>query len=277
MKPGAGSAQHRLAEALLVVALLAIAALTLGAAPAPGAPAGPRIVVLGSLADVLRNVALYLPLGVALALRGAGPRFTTLLGCGLAAAIELAQLGIPGRASSPDDVLANTLGAWLGHALVRTAPLWLAPAPASARRLERLALAVWLGCIVASAALSVPALTPGPWYAHWNPALGNLVPYTGPVREATLGGQALRHGTLADAAAARAALAAGDALSVRAISAGPAPEFEAIFLISDAADRELALLAIEGEDLVYRLRSRSRALGLEPVVLRARPMRQRKT
>jgi len=265
-----GNAQRRFAEGLIGAALLAIAALTLGPAPAPGVPAGPRIVVLGSLADVLRNVALYLPLGVALALRGAGTRLSWLCGFGLAAGIEIAQLAIPGRASSPDDVLANALGAGLGHALVRTAPRWLAPARESARRLERLALGVWLASVFASAVLTTPALTAGPWYAHWNPALGTLAPYPGPVRAATLGGQALVHGPIAEVAAAREALDSGDALRVRVISAGPARGFEGIFLVSDARDRELLLLALDREDLVYRYRSRARAFGLEPAVLRVR-------
>jgi hypothetical protein len=251
---GAATAQRRFAEALLVAALVAIAGLTLGPAEGSGAAAGSRIVVLGSLADVLRNVALYLPFGSALALRGVGSRFTWLLGFVLAGGIEIAQLGIPGRASSPDDVLANALGA--------------GPAPAWVRRCERLALGVWLACVLASAVLSVPALTPGPWYAHWNPALGTLVPYAGPVREATLAGQALAHGTLRDAPAAREALAAGEPLRVQLVSTGPSSEFEGIFMLSDAADRELALFAIEGEDLVYRIRSRARVLGLEPAVLR---------
>ena len=56
---------------------------------------------------------------------------------------------------------------------------------------------------------------------------------------------------------------------MRAISAGPAAGFEAIFLISDERDEELVLLALDGEDLVYRYRSRARVLGLEPAVLRA--------
>lgn len=271
MTVAAGAARRRLAELLVVFALLAIAGLTLGPEPTPGG--GPpvfRIVVLGSLADVLRNLALYLPLGAALALRGVGARATFGIGFALAAAIELAQLRIPGRASSPDDVLANTLGAGLGFALVRSAPLWRSPGAAAARRLERLALALWLACVLASAVLTAPALTPAPWFAHWNPELGTLVPYSGRVSEATLAGQALTHGTLRDAEAARAALAAGEALEVRLVSTGPSGEFEGIFLISDAADREVALLALEGEDLIYRVRTRGRALGLEPAVLRAR-------
>ena len=124
---GSTAAQRRIAEALLAASLLAIGALTLGTAPTGGGPPGSRVVVLGSLADVLRNVALYLPLGAALALRGARARSAWLVGFGLAALIELTQLAIPGRASSPDDVLANALGAGLGHAWLSSAPRWLLP------------------------------------------------------------------------------------------------------------------------------------------------------
>ena len=209
MSRGGGGTQRRRAEALLAAALLAIAALTLGPEPAPAEFAGPRIVVFGSLSDSLRNVALYLPLGVALALRGAGARLTWLCGFGLAAAIEIAQLAIPGRTSSPADVIANALGAGLGHALVRTAPRWLAPARATARRLELVAASAWIATLVLTGVLTAPALSTASWYAHWNPDLGTLVPYAGRVLEATLAGQALAHGEIADAAAARASSARG--------------------------------------------------------------------
>ena len=87
--------------------------------------------------------------------------------------------------------------------------------------------------------------------------------------EATLARQTLAQGRIADAAAARAALDAGETLRVRAVSVGPAAGFEGIFLISDEGGAEIALLALDGEDLVYRYRSQARRLSLEPAVLRA--------
>lgn len=69
------------------------------------------------------NIALFVPLGVLLPLALGPGRTLTPMGAGLVGLaasllIELAQLGIPGRVSSPFDVLANTLGAALGAVLL---------------------------------------------------------------------------------------------------------------------------------------------------------------
>ncbi len=72
--------------------------------------------------NVLGNVAVFFPIGFSLA--GAlGPvsRVRQVSGAvglciGLSLAIELAQLGIPGRATDVDDLVFNTLGAALGAA-----------------------------------------------------------------------------------------------------------------------------------------------------------------
>jgi glycopeptide antibiotics resistance protein len=72
--------------------------------------------------NVLGNVAVFFPIGLALAgALGPGSRARQLggaigLGAGLSLAIELAQLGIPGRATDVDDFIFNTLGAALGAA-----------------------------------------------------------------------------------------------------------------------------------------------------------------
>jgi VanZ family protein len=263
----AGALRRRLGDALLVVALACVAVLTL--TPTPGSEAGPRFAVLGSLADLLRNLALFVPAGAALALRGAPARLAWRGGLALAIGIELAQLAIPGRATSPDDALANALGAGLGHAWVTSAPRWLRPAPAAARRLELAACAVFAAAVVLTGVLTQPALPPLPWHAHWNPSVGSLVPYAGPVRGAALAGQPLPHGALLDPAAAREALLAGRPLRVRVTASGAASGFQAIFLVTDAKEEEVALLGLSGDDLVYRSRSRARAVSLESSVLRA--------
>jgi VanZ family protein len=264
-----GRAQRLLADLLLAASLLAVAGLTLLPTPVPPGQGGPRIVVLGSLADLLRNVLLFVPLGVAFAWRGVSLRAACGIGFALAAAIELAQLAIPGRATSPDDALANALGAGLGHAWLTSAPRWLRPAAATARRLELAAGLLFTATLLLTAALTRPALPGGPWYAHWNPSFETLVPYAGPVRDARLAAASLPHGPLAAAGAARAALLAGETLRVRLEPRGPADAGGAVFLLSDARDREVALLGFEGDALVWRVRSRARALGLEPALLRA--------
>ena len=85
--------------------------------------------------DVLGNIAgntlLFVPLGAALCVLGLRIRTTILAASGLAALVEAAQLLVPGRTTSVDDLLLNTLGALLGHLLVAA---WLRSRPPSAAR-----------------------------------------------------------------------------------------------------------------------------------------------
>ncbi len=84
----------------------------------PAASGSARLLVV----NVLGNVAVFFPIGFSLAgALGPGSRVRQVGGAiglcvGLSLAIELAQLGIPGRATDVDDLLFNTLGAALGAA-----------------------------------------------------------------------------------------------------------------------------------------------------------------
>jgi glycopeptide antibiotics resistance protein len=69
------------------------------------------------LLGVIGNVVLFAPLGAVLRVRGVGLRRTAVLGLVLSTAIELTQLGVPGRTTSVDDVLLNTLGIVAGSLL----------------------------------------------------------------------------------------------------------------------------------------------------------------
>jgi glycopeptide antibiotics resistance protein len=75
--------------------------------------------------DVLGNIAVFVPLGAALAVatsppgpkrRFGGRWWLRMIGVGLllSLGIELFQLAIPSRATDVDDVILNTLGAMLG-------------------------------------------------------------------------------------------------------------------------------------------------------------------
>ncbi len=75
------------------------------------------------LADLLGNIALFAPFGIVLGVRGLGGRQAVLLGCALSTAIELTQLFVPGRTTSVDDVLLNTLGTALGFLVGRRVPV----------------------------------------------------------------------------------------------------------------------------------------------------------
>jgi Concanavalin A-like lectin/glucanases superfamily/VanZ like family len=66
--------------------------------------------------DVLANILLFAPLGMALLLRGVGGGRGLMLSTGLSLTVEVAQLWIPGRDSAFTDVASNTLGAAVGIA-----------------------------------------------------------------------------------------------------------------------------------------------------------------
>ncbi len=76
----------------------------------------------GLAANVLGNVALFVPFGGALAARlGGRPLLTVLAGVLLSVSIEAVQLAVPGRWTSTDDVLLNSGGAALGYLVWRVA------------------------------------------------------------------------------------------------------------------------------------------------------------
>jgi glycopeptide antibiotics resistance protein len=75
--------------------------------------------LLELLVESAANILLFIPLGVALGLRGMSKTKTALLAFVLSTVVEVAQLlVVSGRTTSVDDVFLNTLGAVLGHLLL---------------------------------------------------------------------------------------------------------------------------------------------------------------
>jgi glycopeptide antibiotics resistance protein len=75
------------------------------------------------LLEEAANILLFVPFGATLRLRGFGIGKAALTALALSGGLEIAQLFfVPGRTTSVDDVLLNTLGATLGYALLS---LWV--------------------------------------------------------------------------------------------------------------------------------------------------------
>lgn len=75
--------------------------------------------LLELLVESAANILLFIPLGLALGLRGMSKMKTALFALALTAVVEAAQLlVVSGRTASVDDVFLNTLGAVLGHLLL---------------------------------------------------------------------------------------------------------------------------------------------------------------
>ncbi len=125
---GSRSAQSRSGSAVALAAVVTtILLLTLWPSDPRPAFADDRFSARFGLADAVRNLLLFVPLGLALAHRGTGILGVVLRAALLSAVIELAQMHIPGRFANVSDFASNTAGALLGVILVRTAPRWLWP------------------------------------------------------------------------------------------------------------------------------------------------------
>jgi glycopeptide antibiotics resistance protein len=74
------------------------------------------------LLGMIANFFLFLPLGGALRWEGLSIRAAVLAACCLSTAVEITQwLVVPGRTTTVDDVLLNSLGALCGYVLARAA------------------------------------------------------------------------------------------------------------------------------------------------------------
>ena len=116
-----------------------------------------------SLADAFANMVLFIPLGVALRLKGNAPHCVLLCAATLSLSVELAQFAIPGRNPSLGDFIFNTLGAAIGGAVLRQARLWVSPGPRVASRLSLVAALV-AGTVLAMTDVLLTASLPQTTY-----------------------------------------------------------------------------------------------------------------
>jgi len=223
----------------------------------------------GALADGVLNAALFLPLGAALSVAGWRPWRTIALGALLSCGVETAQFVIPGRDPSLSDVLFNTLGTALGVALAHSAPAVWRPTP---RRANVLSIAGALGAasvITLTGVLLTPSFPEDVYYGGWTPRFGHLEWYGGRVLQASVDGLAIPDGVLASSSQVRQQLLADAAIHVVA-RAGPRPQGVApLFTIQDQHQREILLLGVDGDDVVFRYRTRAVAWGLIGPEIRA--------
>lgn len=262
--------RHHFAGLLLLAAIALILLATLR--PVVGVQEGFLFacVICGSrgLADAVLNVALFLPLGAALALYGWRLSRACLAALLLTAAIEFAQLFIAGRDASLADVLFDTLGVVFGFACLRTTPIWL---HANRRVASRLSLS---GAVVAAAVFGLtgyllqPSLPPSTYFGQWTPNLGHLEWYRGRVLQATLGARELPSERLQAVEQVRSLLLAGAPLEVRAVAGPQTERLAPIFSVFDERQREIFLLGADRDNLVFRYRTRARGVRLDQPDLR---------
>lgn len=202
INPAANNLSQRWAGptlAAVTIGILAVTLVPLRPQPRPDLWAGGPTAHLLALAagqsspnDVLNNVLLFLPLGVALALllhavlpglgvvRRAG--LVALGAASLSLGVEVAQLYLPERVAALADVAANTGGALLGAACLGLALVW-----GASRRALVSGMLIYLAAALATAAQIQTATRLDSWDPGYRLLLGNegngRRPWSGTVHE----------------------------------------------------------------------------------------------
>jgi len=224
----------------------------------------------GTIADAILNIGLFLPLGAALRIDGWLPRRGIALGVLVSIGVESAQFFIPGRDPSLSDIVFNTLGTALGVVIGRSTILWSRPNRPLAGTLS-ISATLGAGSVLAlTGVLLGPAFPEDTYYGGWTMHLSHLEWYGGRVLQASVDGLDIPPGVLTNSLQVRQHLIANEAIHVSAL-AGPRPSALApLFTLHDGHQREILLLGIDGDDLVYRYRTRAIVARLRGPEIRIR-------
>ena len=261
--------RQRLLRALppaLAVGLIALLTLEPRPLQAPLSASTPwHCLLCGGLGtvDVVLNLALFVPLGLALGRLGFTLKKGALIGFGLSCTVELLQATIvAGRDSSLSDLVTNTAGTLIGAALAGALPSLVSPSHRAARRLAAAAAAVWLLVLLFTAWAIRPAPAAGRTVLRSAPVLPNLDRFVGRVSTIVLNGTSEGPGPI-ESSRIREALAAGS-IGLEA-EATLRTWTDILAPIVDVADEEwnaVAQLGQLGQKVTFSVRSRSARLRL---------------
>jgi hypothetical protein len=232
-----------------------------------------------ALAEVIQNLLLFIPFGLALAWGGGRRRSLLVLllwGLALSFTVEFLQQWIPGRDPSVGDIVNNGASTLLGGALFWSAKRWLYPpeqrAPWFALGAALVAATAWLG----TGWLLQPSFPQTTYYDRWTPDIPQWPNYDGHVIWATLGPMVLEQGAIGGGERGGGrelghALLAADAPVLVHLSAGPPTDGRApVLTINDIHHRDILIVGVDREDLLTLYRTRAAALTLARPDLRAR-------
>lgn len=249
---------------ITIVSLAAIAFATLLPGP-PAAPGSHLCLACGSFGGVnaILNVFLFVPLGLGLALSGYPGKRAVLIIFALSAMIEVTQLAIPGRYSTIGDVLTNTIGGAVGFAASRYARVWLLPSPRIATSFFVGWCAFWLSVQAASGFAFTPSVPDSRYYyGQLARKLGHFAVFRGRVLGASIDGVSITDSRLSDADSVGHRLRGGGTVAVTVVSGGLTNDIAPIVRVADAEEREIALLAQDGQELLFGVRTGAAILRL---------------
>ena len=215
------------------------------------------------LLDVIANVLLFIPLGMALRSGGVSLRTALLVVIATTWTVEALQyFVIVGRTSTIADIAINTAGGWIGFACLDVVTGWLRPSPKTARMLAWTTAVLWVANAVFTMFAFQPSMTAEQLYAQIAPDRGDFEQFRGTVARADVNGALVFVGQMPDGFTAK--VWEGQPLELTA-QVGPAPPVtrpSLIFALVDGATNEIAALIESRVDLAYRTRTRANAFKL---------------
>lgn len=218
--------------------------------------------------DAVLNILLFAPLGFLLQGRRWSVLRVALLGLLLSSSIEVAQHFIPGRYSNLGDVVWNTAGTLAGVWVRSIRAAWLPPFPTRGRAIGNGAVALAVGATFAFGWLMEPDWPAERYWGQWTPDLAFMDQYGGTVLDARLDTMPIPPGRFPERHHPRALLFGDWTMDATAVKGLPPRSIAPILNLYDGRHREVTMLGAIGEDLVYRERSRARALRLDQPDLR---------
>jgi hypothetical protein len=242
---------------ITIVSLIAIAAATLSPESSP-AMESHFCLICGSVGtvDAVLNLILFVPLGVGLALSGVRARNALICMFAFSALIETTQLFlISGRDATIGDVLTNTIGGSLGFAIGRYHALWLSPPPRVAKSLALGWATIWLIIQVISSYGFTLSLPHSQYYGQIARELGNFAVFPGTVLSARIDSVPITNTALADSRAVELLLVANATVTASIVPGKPTPKIAPIARVVDARQREILLLAQDGDHLIFGVRT----------------------
>lgn len=208
----------------------------------------------GGAADVLLNILLFLPLGVALAALGWSRAPTLLVVIAISTAIEVYQgAALIGRDACLGDVLSNSTGGMVGWATYfGLAALWR-PTPRFARRGVAISLTIMTALWIATAAGLQPSLTERyPWIGQPMNAARGPQPFPGTMQRAMIDGIEIHNEEMSQHAPWRDSIAIE--LNVTRTSAERYSRGIVLLRIVDTARTVQVAMDQKGDDAWLRLR-----------------------
>ena len=217
--------------------------------------------------DAVLNIILFVPLGIGLGLLGARARLALSAMCVLSALIETTQFFfIAGRDATIGDVVMNTLGGALGLVIGRHAFTLLRPSSRIALLLSVGGSIVWLAIQTVSASGFSPAIPSSEYYGEIARQLGHFEQFRGRVLHASIADVPVPDTRFADSRKVRELLDHGATVTTTVLPAGRTHGIAPIVRVADARQREIVLVAQDGDKLIFGVRTRAVVLGFRPPV-----------